>query len=88
MPAIYPARIRRINGRLVALAVLARYALMTLMGHERPKHTNIIVSRIELIIQNPFCFLISTHRISQCKKRGNHMKISNINKIKYPLYLT
>jgi hypothetical protein len=46
--------IRRINGRLVLLAVLALYALIKFIGQEKPKHTSIMVSRIgEIIVKSP-----------------------------------
>ena len=50
IPAKYPVMIRRMNGRLVPFAVLDFYALITFSGHEKPKHTSIIVSKIDPIV--------------------------------------
>jgi hypothetical protein len=46
IPAIYPAIIRKINGKLVPFVVCVLYAFTTFIGHDKPKHTNITVSKI------------------------------------------
>ncbi len=65
---------RRMNGKLVPFAVLALYALMTFNGQEKPKQTNMTVSKIEPIMKPPF-----EDSIAPTPRMNNFMKNRNIN---------
>lgn len=74
IPAIYPAKINTMNGKLTPLVVPDFMFLANDIGHEHPKQINITDSKISHISSSPFglnftiaflyCLIYNKHKIN------------------------